>query len=277
MYGLFLDKLKIKMSLISIITPCYNVQNYLEKMINSVISQSYKNWELLIVDDCSSDNSIEIIKRFIIQDSRIKLLRLKNRSGPAFARNKAIHVADGRYLTFIDADDYWDNNFLKYSVKSIKNYSFIYSDYNLVDKHGKFLFKLNTIPKVNYDGVLKGTPISCLTAFIDLKKLGKKFFPLNVYREDIAYWLLLLKDCNYAYGFSFCEANYRYQVGSSSNKIKMVFQTWHDYRNKHDLSFLKSVYFFYYYIFSSSSKFFYIFLSKNFENLKIPNLFKSKK
>ena len=258
----------MKKSLISIVTPCYNAQNYLDKMINSVISQSYKNWELLIIDDSSSDNSVNIIKKFLSQDTRIKLLKLKNRSGPALARNRAIHMAEGRYLTFIDADDYWNNNFLKYSLESIKSHSFIYSDYNCVNKNGEFLFRLNTIPKANCDSVLKGTPISCLTAFIDLKKLGKKFFPVNVYREDIAYWLLLLKDCNYAHGFSFCEANYRYKVGSSSNKFKMAFQTWHDYRNRHNLSYLKSLYFFYYYSLSSLGKFFYFFLSKIFKNIK---------
>ena len=262
---------------ISIITPCYNAENYLKQMIKSVISQTYVKWELIIVDDCSNDNSVKIIKKFMRLDTRIKLLKSKKRSGAAFARNIAIKVAKGRYLTFLDADDYWCNNFLKYSTESIKNYSFIYSDYNCVNKSGEFLFRFNTISKVNGDGVLKGTPISCLTAFIDLKKLGKKFFPLNIYREDIAYWLLLLKDCNYAHGFSFCEANYRYQVGSSSNKFRMAFRTWHDYRNKHNLSYLKSLYFFYHYILSSSGKFFYFLLAKIFKNIKITNLFKKKK
>ena len=248
---------------VSIITPCLNAQKYLDKMISSALSQTYRDWELIIVDDFSDDNSVKIVKKFLNQDSRIKLLRLNKRSGPALARNKGINFAEGRYLTFLDADDYWGNNFLKYSIENIKDNLFIYSDLNFVDEAGKFINKVAAIPKVDYDGILKGTPISCLTAFIDLKKFGKKLFPLNTYREDIAYWLLLLKDFNEARGFNFCEANYRYRKGSSSsNKVKMAFQTWQDYRNQHNLSFLKSLYFFSHYAFNGSIKHFLPYLVK---------------
>lgn len=259
----------MKKSNISIVTPCLNAQNYLEKMINSVISQTYKDWELIIVDDYSNDNSVRIVNKFISQDSRIKLITLNYRSGPATARNKGINFAEGRYLTFLDADDYWGVNFLKYSLENIKNHTFIYSDYDRVNEVGEFINKVRTVPAVNYNGILKGTPISCLTAFIDIKKYGKKFFPLNVNREDIGYWLLLLKDCKIAYGFNFCEAYYRYRKDSSSvNKIKMAFQTWQDYRNQYNLSFLKSFYFFSHYALNGSLKFFYFNFLKIFKNLK---------
>jgi glycosyltransferase involved in cell wall biosynthesis len=241
-------------------------------MINSVISQTYKDWELIIVDDHSNDNSVTIVEKFLSEEPRIKLLRLKNRSGPAIARNKAINFAKGRYLAFLDADDYWGANFLQYSLESIKDYTFIYSDYHRVNEVGKFINKVRTVPTVNYDGILKGTPISCLTAFIDVKKFGKKLFPLNAYREDIAYWLLLLKDCKIAHGFSFCEAYYRYRKGSSSvNKIKMAFQTWQDYRSQYNLSFLKSVYFFFHYAFNGFLKFFRFYLFKIYKDIKSIN------
>ena len=230
---------------ISIITPCFNSEKYLEKMINSVISQSYKSWELIIVDDYSTDNSINIINKYLNLDARIKLIKLKNKSGPAFARNKGINLAKGGYITFLDADDYWGKNFLKYSLESINNHVFIYSNYNFVNQNGKFIHKTTIVSKVNKNKILKGTPISCLTAFININKIGKKFFPLNSFREDIAYWTLILRDCDSAYGFNFCEAYYRkHKDTRSSNKLKMAIMTWKDYRNYHKLSFIKCLYFF---------------------------------
>jgi len=263
-----------KKVLISIITPCYNAQSYLEKMINSVIQQTYKNWELIIIDDDSKDNSIKIINKYILEDARIKLIKLNKRSRQAYARNQGIKLSKGRYLTFLDADDYWGKNFLKYSLKSIKNHEFIYSNYFRINEKGKLLDEIKTIPKVNFSGILKGTPISCLTAFIDIKKLGKKFFPTNVNREDIAYWLLLLNDHNQAYGFNFCEAYYRYRNNSSSsNKIKMAIQTWQDYRNSYNLSYMKSLYYFLHYTVNGSKKFSRFFLLKIFNYLKKNLLF----
>lgn len=254
---------------ISIVTPCFNAQNYIDKMINSVISQTYVNWELIIVDDYSNDDSVKIVKKFVNQDDRIKLIELSVRSGPAIARNKAINLANGRYLTFLDADDFWGTNFLKLSLQNIKNHSFIYSEYKRVNEDGQFIKKIKTVSKVNYEGILKGTPISCLTAFIDLKKIGKKFFPLNTYREDIAFWILVLKECKIAYGFKFCEAYYRFHKNSSSNnKFKMALHTWYDYRNYYNLSFFKSVYFFTHYATKGAKKFFQFLLLKIYKNLK---------
>lgn len=243
-------------SIISIITPCFNSEKYLEKMINSVISQSYKSWELIIIDDYSTDNSINIINKYLNLDTRIKLIKLKNKSGPAFARNKGIELAKGRYITFLDADDFWGINFLKYSLKSIKNRVFIYSHYYRVDVNGKFIDKITTSSRVDRYKVLKGTPISCLTAFLDINKLGKKFFPLNTYREDISYWTLILEDCKEAYGFNFCEAFYRnHNESRSVNKFKMAIMTWKDYRNYHRLSIIMSLYFFFNYALQGIYKF----------------------
>ena len=246
----------MKNSIVSIITPCFNSQKYLDVMINSVINQSYENWELIIIDDFSTDNSINIINKYLSQYDRIKLIKSNNRSGPAFARNEGIKLAKGGYITFLDADDYWGKNFLKYSLDSIKNHTFIYSNYNRVNQDGKFIDKIKIVPKVDRNKILKGTPISCLTAFIDVNKIGKKFFPLNTFREDISFWTLILKDCNFAYGFNFCEAFYRnHKNSSSSNKLKMAIMTWKDYRNNHGLPLLKSLYFFSHYALNGIFKF----------------------
>jgi len=266
MYGAFLAKKKSVT--VSIITPCYNAENYIEDTIKSILYQNFKNWELIIIDDLSSDNSAKIINKFVKKDSRIKLIKLSKRSGQAYARNKGINLAKGRFLTFIDSDDYWGPNFLKYSLEKIKKHEFIFSNYFRVDEEGKIIDKIISVSrKVNSHGVLKGTPISCLTAFIDLKKIGKKFFPTNVYREDIAYWLLLLKVCNEAHGFVFCEAYYRYRKNSSSvNKIKMAIQTWSDYRNSYKLNLIKSLYYFLHYAINGLYKTykFHLFKSKKY-------------
>ncbi len=230
---------------VSIITPCYNSQYFLHKMISSVISQTYKSWELIIVDDCSTDNSINIIKKFLVDDSRIKLIKLDKNKGPAFARNKAIGLSNGRYITFLDSDDYWDIKFLEQSLYFVKKHPFIYSSYNRVDVSGEYIDTIKSIPKVDFERILKGTPISCLSAFIDTKKFGKKFFPLEFHREDLAYWVLLLKDFKVAYGYNFCQANYRlHRQSSSYNKIKMAYLTWQDYKSKYNLTLLKKINYF---------------------------------
>ena len=242
---------------VSIITPCFNSEDYLDEMIYSVVSQTYKNWELIIVDDCSTDNSLIILEKYLIKYKKIKLIKLNKRSGAAFARNKAIKLARGRYLAFLDSDDYWERNFLKYSLERIKGHAFIYSSYNRVNHNRDLIDKSSIIPLVTKDEVLKGTPISCLTAFIDTKKIGKYFFPLNANREDLAYWLLLLDKCNYAYGFNFCEANYRlHKKSSSANKIKMAFLTAEDYLTKYNLTKQQSIFFFFNYGINGVVKYF---------------------
>ena len=233
---------------ISIITPCYNSQKYLDKMISSIISQTYTNWEAIIVDDCSTDNSIQIIEKFLNSDPRVKLIKLDKNVGAASARNKAISIAKGRYITFLDSDDYWNKNFLKYSLYHAKKHPFIYSSYNRVNENEQYIDTITAYPHVDLNRILKGTPISCLSAFIDTKKYGKKLFSQSAHREDLAYWVSLLADFNVAYGFDFCEANYRiHQNSSSSNKIKMAYLTWQDYRNNHNLTFLKCLYYFVHY------------------------------
>ena len=105
--------------LVSIITPSYGSEKFIAQTIESVLSQTYKNWEMIIVDDCSPDNSNEIIEKYLRNDSRIKLIKLEKNSGPAVARNRAIKEAKGRYITFLDADDLWKSNFLQKSINFI--------------------------------------------------------------------------------------------------------------------------------------------------------------
>lgn len=190
------------MDKVSVITPSYNSSPHISEAIASVINQSYSNWEMIIVDDCSTDNSIELIQSFVDQDSRIKLINLPENSGAAIARNTAIKAAEGRYTAFLDSDDLWHPIKLEKQIQYMKykNIAFSFSSYEKIDENG-LPFGVVYIPKkVNYYKLLKTNVIGCLTAMYDAEKLGKVYMPLNTRREDFATWLAILKQVDYAYG-----------------------------------------------------------------------------
>ena len=147
-------------SLVSIITPCYNSEKYISDTIESVIKQKYKNWEMIIVDDFSSDNSVQIIEKYVKLDSRIILVKLDSNKGAGYARNKAIKKAKGQYYAFLDSDDLWNCDKLSVQIQFMEknNIAFSYSNYNLIEsdnilKNRNILFK----DKVNYYDLLKSS------------------------------------------------------------------------------------------------------------------------
>lgn len=133
------------MYLVSIVTPSYNSSGYIEKTIFSVINQNYTKWELIIVDDCSSDNSIDVVNKFVSQDPRIKLICLDKNCGAAVARNRAIEEASGRFIAFLDSDDSWHPEKLYKQVNFMldNDYAFTYTAYHRVDEYGEYLSKVN--------------------------------------------------------------------------------------------------------------------------------------
>jgi glycosyltransferase involved in cell wall biosynthesis len=141
---------------VSIITPSYNSEKFIKDTIGSVLSQTYKNWEMIIVDDVSPDNSNEIIEEYCKKDSRIKLIKLAKNSGPAVARNRAIQEAKGRYIAFLDADDLWKSEKLEKQIKFMtdNDLAFTYSSYDLLDEYRELSlkrvqdFSLNNIIKI---------------------------------------------------------------------------------------------------------------------------------
>lgn len=126
-------------SLVSIITPSYNSEKYISNTIESVITQTYQNWEMIIVDDCSTDSSCDIAEKYTQKDSRIKLIKLNKNSGPAKARNRAIKEAKGRYISFLDSDDIWYHRKLEKQVYFMKenDLAVTCSSYYIVDAKGK--------------------------------------------------------------------------------------------------------------------------------------------
>ncbi|KIX20486.1 glycosyl transferase [Flavobacterium sp. 316] len=233
--------------LVSIITPTFNSAKFIDETIQSVRNQTYTNWEMIIVDDGSTDNTEEIISLVVKKDNRIRFYKLDKNSGAAVARNRGIEDAKGQYLTFIDADDIWFPDFIKNSVKTIKEtkISFVFSSYKRANEELEFIYSDFIVPKkATYTDILKSNSISCLTAFVDIKRLGKKFMPLIRKRQDMGLWLQYLKAIPYAYGIQETQAIYRIRKNSLSRKKgDLIKYQWQFYREVENLNFLQSVYY----------------------------------
>ncbi|RXP44844.1 glycosyltransferase family 2 protein [Lutibacter sp. HS1-25] len=233
--------------LISIITPNYNCEKFIEATIQSVRNQSYRNWEWYIIDDGSKDKSIEIIESYCKLDSRIKLFKSAINQGPAKCRNKGIELAKGNFMTFIDSDDIWLPEFLKTSLSFVKkSEGFVFASYHRYDENLQPKYRDFIVPlKVTYADILKTNSISCLTAFINIEKLGKLYMPNVRYRQDMGLWLSYLKKIPYAIGNQTPLAIYRIRENSHSrNKLNLLKHQWQFYRKVEKLSVFKSAYYF---------------------------------
>ena len=238
----------MKEDLVSIVVPVYNCEKFIRQTINTVKKQTYNNWELLLVNDCSTDRSKEIIIKELKDDDRIKLLELEKNSGAAIARNKGIENARGKYIAFLDSDDIWLPEKLKEQIKFINkpDIAIVFSNYEKINEAGKRAAReIIAPPLVDYYQLLKGNCIGCLTVLYDTDKVGKMYFK-NVRHEDCVLWLSILKKGYKAQNTNTVTALYR--VGShsiSSNKVKLLLWQWNILRKEEELSFYKA---FYYYI-----------------------------
>tara|TARA_B100000941_G_C28434634_1_gene516234 strand:+ start:178 stop:966 length:789 start_codon:yes stop_codon:yes gene_type:complete len=250
---------------VSVITANYNCENFLGQTIDSVLNQKFKDWEYIIADDGSTDNSIAIIEQKFKGLQNVKLLKLKSNSGPAYARNHALKKAQGRYISFIDSDDLWEPEFLEKMIAFMeeKQITFAYSSYCRITEDGQKLDQYTVPDKVNYHDILKSCPICPLTTIYDTSILGKVLMPDIPKREDYGLFIALLKKTKFAYALQKPLAHYRVREGSvSSNKIFIAKKQWDVYRRYEKLSFLKSVYYFTHYIFFSFLKYKGIFFFK---------------
>lgn len=216
--------------LISIVTPCYNAEKTISETIDSVLSQTYQNWEMLIIDDCSNDKSKEIINNYVLKDSRIKYKSTSKPSGsPSLPRNIGIDSAQGVYIAFLDSDDLWLSDKLEKQIRFIENnkYEFVYSDYEKVNYKGCRNNRVIKMPNTSsYWDVLESCTIPCLTAIIARRLIGHHRFK-SIPKEDFAFWLEILKQGTTAHNQGEVLALYREQpVSRSSNKIKMVKNQW---------------------------------------------------
>ncbi len=234
----------MSIKLVSVITPLYNSEIYIQACINSVISQTYTNWEMIIIDDGSTDNSVEIVERVI--DKRIRLIKLPENMGASYARNIAIKLAKGIYIAFLDADDLWNSEKLKLQIKFMeeKNISFSYTSYGFANENGVILPKIQMVlPTVNYEKMLKNNYIGCLTAIYNCSELGKIYMPDFRKRQDWGLWLQLLKKTNIAKSINQPLAYYRVGHDSlSKNKIKLLKTNFKFYNKYLGYSSFKSFY-----------------------------------
>lgn len=234
--------------LVSIVTPCFNASKFISIAIESVLSQTYSQWELIIVDDCSTDKSAEIINAYSQNDSRIRYFKTTNNTGSAtLPRNIGIENAAGEYIAFLDSDDVWLPTKLEKQLRLAKETgaALVYSYYEKIDQKGVRDNRLIKSPSsVTYAQLLSGNVIGCLTAMYSVSKVGKFYFK-QVGHEDFALWLDILRNDKIAYSVPEVLALYRVGRKSlSSNKFEAFKWTWSIYRTVEQLSLLKSIYLF---------------------------------
>jgi len=247
----------VQTPLVSIITPSYNSTLFIKETIESVLNQTYKNWEMIIVDDDSTDKSQEIVALYASKDDRIKLLINVENLGAAQSRNRAIKEAKGDYIAFLDSDDIWFADKLEKQISLMeRNDIFLsYTSYNTMNETGKVVGVFPVKEKVTYNDLLKTSSIGTLTTVYNAKELGKFYFE-EVGHEDYVMKLQILKKIDFAQGIKEPLANYRIVRKSlSSNKFQAASWQWHIYRKVEKLSLVKSIYYFVYYTYHGIFKY----------------------
>ena len=235
------------MELISIIVPVYNVEKYIEETMDCVRAQTYSDWELLLVEDGSTDKSAALIEAYMQRtgDERIRLIRQPGNLGAAKARNRGLLEAKGRYIAYLDSDDLWVPEKLDRELKFMqeKKAAFAFTGYEFADEQGKGTGKVVRVPQtLTYKQALKNTTIFTTTVMFDTEKIDKELLKMPIIKsEDTALWWKVLR-CGYvAYGLDENLVKYR-RVGQSlsSNKLEAVRRIWNLYRKAEGMSVLSS-------------------------------------
>ncbi len=244
--------------LVSIITPLYNAEDYITTTLKSIQEQTYTHWEHIIVNDCSTDNSLHIVEELAKKDARIKVVTLSRNSGAAQSRNKATEHATGDYIAFLDADDLWHPEKLEKQLQYMQenNAAVSYTSYVHIDEAGKPIGKrIKALPKLTYQKQHSNNYIGNLTGIYKAAEIGKIIAPNIRKRQDWAVWLEAIKKSNKpALGLQEDLAYYRIRQGSiSSNKLNLVKYNFKFYKEYLGYSWVKSVFyllrFFYEYFF----------------------------
>jgi len=218
---------------VSVITPTYNSEAYISETINSILNQSHKNLEIILIDDASTDGTRDILDKYKRSDPRIVTIFLKKNSGSGLARNKGIEKATGRFLAFVDSDDYWHKDKLKNQLEFMRSnsYSFTYTRYALINESGSLEKESNVAPKqCNYFRLLIQNCIGCSTVVIDADLLGKEYMPDLRNRQDWGLWLKYIRKSKKAFRLQESLTYYRLRKNSiSSNKLKLFKFHWQIY------------------------------------------------
>ena len=235
---------------VSIIVPMYNAEKFIGKTIESVLSQTYENWEMLIMNDVSTDNSLAVVNEYAKKDDRIKVVNTEKNMGVVKGRNHLIDLANGKYIAFLDADDYWHSQKLEKQIQFMKekNAGISCTEYTRVKENGEKINEVVIKSEISYTDMLKNNYLGCLTVMYDVEKVGKRYFKELEKNEDYVLWLEIVKDVKTIYGLKENLAYYRVLDNSrSSNKVKTAKVRWEIYRKIEKLPLLKSIYYFMHY------------------------------
>lgn len=237
--------------LVSIIVPVYNVEKFIRETMDSVLAQTYPHWELLLVEDGSTDNSVDVITDYIQekQESRIRLIRQPSNQGAAKARNRGVQEARGRYIAYLDADDLWMPEKLEHELRFMeeKDAAFAFTGYEFADEHGEGLGKVVRVPEtLVYRQALSNTTIFTTTVMFDTEKITKENLEMPQIRsEDTALWWKVLRMGYTAYGLDENLVRYRRPGRTlSSNKLKAIQRIWNLYRKSEGLGVFRSMWHF---------------------------------
>ncbi len=232
-------------NLVSVIMPYYNKRNYFLKSITSVLNQTYINLEILIIYDDQKKDDLEYIKGCIKKDSRVKIILNDKNRGVAFSRNKAISVAQGEYIAFLDCDDYWETNKIEVQMDFMltHGYDFSYTTYQVVNKDGKIVDKIRAQEKLGYNELLKSCDIGLSSVILKRKLLRNIKFPELKTKEDFVLWLSLAKKSVNLFGLNKSLMFWRQTPNSLSSsilqKLKDAFKVYYLYEKK---NFFYSIY-----------------------------------
>lgn len=231
-------------ALVSVIMPAYNSEAFIAESIQSVINQTYKNWELLVVDDASEDSTRKIIRDFSNADDRIHFYENESNLGTHQARNKGIKKAQGDFIAFLDADDLWKPEKLEKQLKflSQENIAACFSSYDLISEDGSLLHKkVQALTTLSYEKLLKANYVGNLTGIYNAKILGKIYCPDILKRQDWALWLEVIEKGGPMKGIQESLAIYRLRKGSiSTNKLEMLRYNFNIYHKILGYDLLKS-------------------------------------
>ncbi|WP_163398641.1 glycosyltransferase family 2 protein [Flavobacterium fluviatile] len=231
--------------LVSIITPTYNAEKYIRETLQSVLNQSYQNWEMILADDASTDTTVAIIEEFAQKDNRIRLFKLPENNGNGFARNAALEKASGKYIAYLDADDLWFREKLEKQIQFLKtnNLHFTFSFYDSIDEEGNALNRRVESPNpLTYKQVFFCNYVGNLTAIYDADYFGKIILETSQKRQDWRIWLTILEQIKTAKPVPESLAFYRIRKNSvSSSKFKLIKHNFGVYREFHGHNFVFSV------------------------------------
>lgn len=228
------------MPAVSIVMPSFNSSNFIAEAIESVIAQSFPDWELIVVDDASKDGTAELVKERYGHESRVSVHELKVNQGAAVARNTAIEAARGRFVAFLDSDDLWAPNKLAVQIPLLASSDacLAFSRYELLAGGLGARSRTASVPeRLVYKDLLRSQPVGCLTAVYDTEKTGKVYMPDIRMRQDWGLWLRLLRAGGWGLGIQQSLATLRLHNGSlSSNKLRATYFNYKLLREEGQLS-----------------------------------------